>query len=446
METDPAPNPDADPPCSRQCRDTNLGSGSYGEVNLRRECAVKRTDMFDGRKLFDTNMIEANIAASLRDTPRAHLICVHSVEVDSHGTLQISMERGLHDLDGYLNGLPVEQRLLTAEHCAIQIHAGLASLHDMGIMHGDLKPGNIMIVGENDHGPILRLIDFGASRTTHNRGGPCVQKVDCGTYHYAAPESLRSPQVPTKGWDAWGLGCIIHLLIYGHDLLDVPVALLQDPEAFAEAHAHVHARAKSQSLPLNARFGDCPPGVSATLFTSMEQLLEYDPRRRAFVHSPSSIHLIQLLDPRPLRPAVFIERRGVVSWFYRTYNDQRPLIPLAINMLDRYCDTAGWPVSESVRQSCMWLANCMLTPGVCQMRAFELDRNATMHVARTLAFRLYADTLLSLLFLVRGHKEINHGRVRQILCEETRASRGADLYECRPTQKQYACASSLPVA
>lgn len=401
-----------------------LGSGSYGQVTLCRECAVKQTDMFDSNDdVFDENVVEATIAATLRDAPKPNLIRVHSVEVDTEGIIYTRMEYGPQTFDEHICSLTVKDRTDQSTHFVWRIREGLRSLHRMGLVHGDLKLTNVMIVGHDARQQvILRLIDFGVTRTLMNRAGPSVQKVDCGTFQYAAPESLASPQIPTVGWDAWSLGCIIHQLIQGRDLVEMPQECEQDPHAYAAFHAD------AAKLTAHERFGSCPSGVPPDLFQHMQDLLEYDPSLRASLDHDGT-YTAELQDPQRLHPDLKDERDETISWFYQTYWPQRAFIPLAINLMDRYCDVAGWPASVVVLQSCMTLANTMLMPDTGHLQPTKPDKKAVMHVTRTLEFRLYADTLLSLLYVFRRPPFVDHERVQRALCISTSAWEGVHAYE-----------------
>lgn len=400
-----------------------LGSGSFGQVTLRRECAVKRTDMFDSNhEVFDENVNEAVIAATLRDAPVKNVIRAQSVEVDSDGIIHTSMECGSQTFSAYLCTLSLEERTHLTVGFVWQIRQGLQSLHRMGLVHGDLKVTNIMVVGKGEAGVLLSLIDFGASRTMVNRAGQEVQKVDCGTYEYAAPESLASPQVPTMGWDAWSLGCIIHYLIQGRDLVDMPEAGLQNPAAYIEFHKVTSLLTPQQ------RFGDRPSDIAPELFEYMQALLMYDPTLRATLDHVQG-YTAQVMDPLPLHPDLHDEREETINWFYQTYWPQRQLVPLAVNLMDRYSDIAGWPASVTVLQSCMFLANSMLTPGISHMHPRKPDKKAVMHVARTLKFRLYADTVLSLLNVFWKPLFVDHECIQRALCTTTHAWDGVDAYE-----------------
>ena len=85
----------------------------------------------------------------------------------------------------------------------LEMLAGLQWIHHKGYVYSDLKPENVLIMG-NGH---LKLCDFGASRKMDNieRGGALE-----GTAMYMAPELLQGDGQLTAAADLWSLGCILY--------------------------------------------------------------------------------------------------------------------------------------------------------------------------------------------------------------------------------------------
>ncbi len=103
--------------------------------------------------------------------------------------------------------LDVRQRL----HLLREVCAGVAYLHSHGIVHGDLKPANVLV----GHDGAVKLTDFGLARwlweSAQNNGFSAAR---CCTPAYAAPEILRGGE-PTPASDIFALGVTFYKLFTG---------------------------------------------------------------------------------------------------------------------------------------------------------------------------------------------------------------------------------------
>jgi len=86
---------------------------------------------------------------------------------------------------------------------------GLAAIHACGLLHRDLKPGNILMATD---GP--RIIDFGIARSV---GASTLTGKDVlvGTYSYMSPEQYRGDNL-TPASDVFALGCVLAFAATGH--------------------------------------------------------------------------------------------------------------------------------------------------------------------------------------------------------------------------------------
>jgi len=97
--------------------------------------------------------------------------------------------------------------------------------HQRGLLHRDLKPGNILI--DRDGTPFIT--DFGLAKRTDGRTNVTRTGAVLGTPGYMAPEQARADKAPTTAVDVWALGAILYERLTGRPpfAADTPLATLQ---------------------------------------------------------------------------------------------------------------------------------------------------------------------------------------------------------------------------
>jgi hypothetical protein len=127
-------------------------------------------------------------------------------EADGHKflTMELASDGTLRDLIKKNAPLrPLPERLADAE-AAI---AGLAAIHEAGIVHRDVKPDNMLRMADGR----LALSDFGLATDLSNTGPVTVM---VGTPHYMAPE-IRAGEPATARCDVWSLGVVLYEIFFG---------------------------------------------------------------------------------------------------------------------------------------------------------------------------------------------------------------------------------------
>jgi serine/threonine-protein kinase len=138
-----------------------------------------------------------------------------------------------------------------------ELGAALDAVHAAGVVHGDLKPQNVMIERGTER---VVLIDFGCSRAAAARTRSRVS----GTPLYLAPELLSGGQ-PTPASDIYSLGVLLFRLITG----DFPITA-GDVAALAAAH-----RAGGIQ-----RLADVRPDLPAMVSRAVDRALSVVPEAR----------------------------------------------------------------------------------------------------------------------------------------------------------------------
>ncbi len=218
-----------------------LGKGGMGMVYkahdrmLEESVAIKvlRAEFFNNAEMAQRFRKEIKLArkVSHRNVCRIH-------EYGEDGTMRfISMElvegNDLKQLARERGGvLPIEETF----DLAIQIADGLQAIHDVGIVHRDLKSSNIML----DSRGLVRLMDFGIAKvagTDRTGGGLTSTGQIMGTPEYMSPEQCLGDKIDYRS-DVYSLGALIYEMFTGQVPFrgDTPVATLfkhiQDPVPF----------------------------------------------------------------------------------------------------------------------------------------------------------------------------------------------------------------------
>ena len=142
------------------------------------------------------------------------------------------------------NGLSIDHAL----RVLVQVADGLSHVHRSGVVHRDLKPGNILMAGEASTEEV-RIIDFGFAELAFDEEQ--ARHEVAGTFHYMAPEQLgliESPVGPRA--DLYAVGCIAYECLAG-----------APPFAADELGALLGMIQSELPSPLRSRVPDLPPAL-----------------------------------------------------------------------------------------------------------------------------------------------------------------------------------------
>ena len=269
-----------------------LGSGGFGEVYRARDTRLGRmvaVKVLPGEFARDAERRERlrreAMAASALNHP--NICAVYDlVEVEEKCLIVMELVEGRT-----LQEVLAEGALLPASAVplALQIAGALAEAHDAGIVHRDIKSGNIIVTARGQ----AKVLDFGLAKRLGPASGPgdpaaalTREGAAPGTLSYMSPEQLLGKPVDRRT-DLFSLGVVLYEMVTGR----LP---FQGPSAVAVADAILHAE------PRDFSGTDLPGRLKAII----RRLLEKDPARRYARAEKVCEELAELqADLNPARPA-----------------------------------------------------------------------------------------------------------------------------------------------
>lgn len=136
---------------------------------------------------------------------------------------------------------------------AAQVASALDAAHENGLVHRDVKPGNILIARgtDSDHPEYAYLTDFGLTKKSLSLTGFTTVGQFVGTLDYVAPEQISGKPVDAR-CDVYGFACVVHECLAGH-----PPFRRDDDMALLWAHQY------DEPPPLTEARPDLDPHVDA---------------------------------------------------------------------------------------------------------------------------------------------------------------------------------------
>lgn len=247
-----------------------LGDGAFGSVWMAREENTGRlvaVKIYSHPGRLDWTLLSREVEKLAALDSSRHIVGLLAVGWESDPPYYV-MEYLEH---GSLARHLADGALPTAEAVRIArgVLQGLVHAHGRGILHCDLKPGNVLL--DDDLSP--RLCDFGQSRLSHE------QDPALGTLYYMAPEQADLGAMPDARWDVYALGALLYHLLTGKPPFRTP----DSERTLASAHSlPERLTAYRRIVSHTSRLPDLrrQPGVDRRLADLVDRCLRLNPDER----------------------------------------------------------------------------------------------------------------------------------------------------------------------
>jgi serine/threonine protein kinase/tetratricopeptide (TPR) repeat protein len=289
--------------------EAHLATGGMGEVyraehvHLKRPVALKliRRAFAHDASSWARFRREAELVSKLES---AHVVRVFDFGRTSDGQLYLAMEY----VDGTTLDVLVREGPLPPEQVTgmlLQVCEGLAEAHALGVIHRDLKPGNLVLGRRRDGTPVVKILDFGIARGPSSDGGQRLTRLgsSIGTPAYMAPEQARAEAVDHRT-DVYALGCVAYELLTGQ-----PPFRAASPSALVLMHLNNKPAPLEQLRPaLAARPALCAAVLRALEKTPADRFSSVGELARALSSteaptSPAPVADWPPAEPPPARPS-----------------------------------------------------------------------------------------------------------------------------------------------
>jgi serine/threonine protein kinase/predicted Zn-dependent protease len=250
---------------------SKLGAGAMGEVYLAQDTKLDRQvalkilphEFASDADRMRRFVLEAKSASALN---HPNIITIYEIG-ESNGVHYIAME--------FIDGRTLRERLAEPSFTlskklavAVQIADALQAAHEAGIIHRDIKPGNVMLRRDG----YVKVLDFGIAKLTEHTSAAIDSEADTkehifktepgtimGTTQYMSPEQIRDRRIDART-DIWSLGVLLYEMVAGQRPFE--------GETFGDVIAAV---LKSEPTALTELAPECPPELERTVVKALQK-------------------------------------------------------------------------------------------------------------------------------------------------------------------------------
>lgn len=198
-----------------------IGEGGMGAVYRARHAMLRRPAAI---KILPPDRTSENDLARFEREAQltSQLTHPNTVSIFDYGR---TAHRGFYYVMEYLDGYNLHQLVKEhgplppgrAVHILVQVCGALAEAHQLGLVHRDIKPDNIILTTRVDEPDVAKLVDFGLVRSASEDSAVTLGRAIVGTPGYMAPETLRGGEVDARS-DLYAVGAVAYFLLTGRSV------------------------------------------------------------------------------------------------------------------------------------------------------------------------------------------------------------------------------------
>ncbi|MGL4400484.1 MAG: serine/threonine protein kinase [Luteolibacter sp.] len=199
-----------------------IGQGGLGAVyrgydtRMSREIAIKRISVTHEDPTLQEESTRQLIkeAGALASLQHPHIVTVYDVGTDEEGPYVVMELISGKTLDELIERAPLTWP--DFRELAIQTQEALIAAQELGLIHSDIKPANLMLTWLPSGKFQMKIVDFGLATLTHSQSLEELQEIEAvfGSIYFMAPEQFERVPIDART-DIYAMGCVYYQALTG---------------------------------------------------------------------------------------------------------------------------------------------------------------------------------------------------------------------------------------
>ena len=287
-----------------------------------------------------------------------------------------------------------------AVHVVRQVCRALAAAHARGVVHRDVKPENVFLVGDMES-PVVKVLDFGISKFDGGGGATLTQTgMIMGTPGYMPPEQARGAKTDHRA-DIYGVGAMLYRAVTGKLPFDsddaaeaLSMVLTEEPPRPRSVEPSIP---EALELVIQKAMAKDPEERFRSMTELDERLAPFDPE------TPSAVSLL------PPRPDATRRKTTIAASTLRS-----PLAAADMEQRTREAKLARPMIALLTVVTYAWLAGCIVDAGTTALVALRSEGAPSQTERLVVAIVTVAISLAPLVFWLRYVQRVWGNSVRSV--------------------------------